>query len=399
MTDLFERFLDPPGKNAFFAEHFGKGYLHLAGDAGRSAEIMTLARLNELMSMTSVWTPETMKLVLDQQPVATADYCSRSPSLQGAGSSLRPDPDLVQAWIAKGASVILNDIDALSPGVRRMANELQAATGGRSQANLYFSMGQRKAFGPHFDVHEVFAVHCSGEKIWNIYEGREDAPINHPDFLPDAAERVKQAGKVVAQVRMTPGDLLYIPRGLYHDALASENGAIHIAFGVTLPKALDLLPMVWDAAVKNAWMRADLPRHMEPAVLKETLAKIGEAIAGSLNSAGARHVAAKAIESWPYAFKSYDLENLVAAEGVEQPSAEARYAVSKQVRVTQRDGRSYLSDGAQQVEIPADVALQVNFIMTRESVTEAALRAEFPGMSEAAVAELFRNMKSMRAIA
>src|SRR3546814_12960582 len=37
-------------------------------------------------------------------------------------------------------------------------------------------------------------------------------------------------------IRMQPGDLLYIPRGRYHDALASENGALHIAFGVTLPK-------------------------------------------------------------------------------------------------------------------------------------------------------------------
>src|SRR3546814_6384634 len=74
-------------------------------------------------------------------------------------------------------SVILNDIDALAPGVRQLANELQEATGGRSQANLYFSMSQRQAFGPHCDVHEVFAVHCNGEKVWNLYENREEAPV------------------------------------------------------------------------------------------------------------------------------------------------------------------------------------------------------------------------------
>ena len=395
MTDLFEQFLQPLGREAFFAEHFGQGYLHLPGEPGRTAGIMTLQRLNELLSMTSVWAPETLKVFLDQQPVAVADYCSRVPSLQGGGTSLRPDPDLVQSWIAKGASIILNDIDALAPGVRRLANELQTATGGRSQANLYFSMSQRKAFGPHCDVHEVFAVHCSGEKIWNLYEGREDTPINHADFQTDAAERVRRAGKLVEQVKMTPGDLLYIPRGVYHDALASENGAIHIAFGVTLPKPLDLLPIIWDAAFKTPWMRADLPRDMEPAALKEILAKMGEVIAGALNSAGARQAATTAIETWPYTFKSYDLENLVTAEAGD----EVRYAVSKRVKVTRHEGRPYLSDGSQQVEIPGDVAPQVSFIMARDSVTESALRAEFPEMSEAAVAELLRNMKSMRAIA
>src|SRR3546814_10732308 len=132
-------------------------------------------------------------------------------------------------------SVILNDIDALAPGVRQLANELQEATGGRSQANLYFSMSQRQAFGPHCDVHEVFAVHCNGEKVWNLYENREEAPVNHPSFQFGDAERERRAGKVAEQIRMQPGDLLYIPRGRYHDAMASEHGALHIPFGVTRP--------------------------------------------------------------------------------------------------------------------------------------------------------------------
>ncbi len=399
MTDYFDRILDPHDRESFFRQTFGKTHLHVSGGPARSAEIMTLQKLNELMSMTSVWAPETMKLYLDQQAIAVPDYCAQVPSLQGAGNSLRPDPDKVQSWIAKGASVILNDIDALAPGVRRLANDLQNATGGRSQANLYFSMSQRKAFGPHCDVHEVFALHCGGEKVWNIYEGRDEAPVHHPDFLPSDAERVKRAGRLVEQVEMKPGDLLYIPRGLYHDALASKNGAIHIAFGVTMPKALDLLPIIWDAAIKNPWMRADLPRGMGPSELKATLAKMGEAIASALNSEGARKVAASAIETWPYTFKSYDLENLVGNEPGRRDGAEIHYAVSKQVSVTERNGRPYLSDGKQQVEIPGDVARQVSFIMGRESVTASALRAEFPEMSEAAVAELFRNMKSMRVIA
>ncbi len=398
MSDLLDGFLDPLGREAFFGDVFGTTHRHFPGTPERTAAIMTLARLNELMSMTSVWTPETMKLYLDLQPVATADYCTRVPSMQGGGA-LRPDPDKVQDWIAKGASVILNDIDALAPGVRALANDLQSATGGRSQANLYFSMHQHKAFGPHCDVHEVFAVHCAGEKTWNIYEARDDAPVNHPAFKPSDEERARRAGKVVAQVEMKPGDLLYIPRGLYHDALASENGAIHIAFGVTLPKPLDLLPIIWDAAIQDPWMRSDLPRAMDAEALKQTLARMGETIAGALNSDGAREVAGKAIETWPYAFKGYGLEDLVAAEPATPAKEESGYRVSRQVKVTRHNGKPYLSDGKQQVEIPSDVAQQVSFIMTRERVTEAALQAEFPEMSEAAVAELFRNMKQMRVIA
>ena len=39
---------------------------------------------------------------------------------------------------------------------------------------------------------------------------------------------------MVEQVTLRPGDLLCIPRGQYHDALASQNGAIHVAFGLAL---------------------------------------------------------------------------------------------------------------------------------------------------------------------
>src|SRR3546814_13609929 len=74
------------------------------------------------------------------------------------------------------------------------SSDLQEATGGRSQANLHFSMSQRQAFGPHCDVHEVFAVHCNGEKVWNLYENREAAPVNHPSFQFGRSEE-RRVGK------------------------------------------------------------------------------------------------------------------------------------------------------------------------------------------------------------
>ena len=400
MTDLLESLLAPIDAETFFRDYFGKQHLHVKGTPERTAAIMTLTGLNALMSMTSVWSPQTMKLFVDRNPVPVPDYCARALAL--GGEALRPDPDLVQDWISKGASVILNDIDALAPGVRQLANELQKATGGRSQANLYFSMSQHQAFGPHCDVHEVFAVHCNGEKVWNIYENREDTPINHPSFQFGDAERERRAGQVVEQVCMQPGDLLYIPRGLYHDALASENGALHIAFGVTLPKALDLLGIIWEAAVQDPALRADLPHKADAATLGRVLEEIGEKVEAILSSKAALQSAANAVESWPYEFKSYDLQSRVKLPCAPAPQAIAEgdsYRVSKKVRMVQQNGRPILTDGTQHVEVPRDIATQVRFIMSRATVSAETLKTEFPEMSEAAVAELIQNMKAMRAIA
>ncbi|MEO3428075.1 cupin domain-containing protein [Pelagibius sp. CAU 1746] len=406
MTSLLDSLLAPVGSETFFRDYFGKKHLHVKGTPERSAAIMTLAGLNSLMSMTSVWSPQTLKLVMDRNPVPVPDYCTRTLALGGDGSALRPDPDLVQDWIGKGASVVLNDIDALAPGVRQFANELQEATGGRSQANVYFSMSQHQAFGPHCDVHEVFAVHCNGEKVWNIYENREDTPINHPSFQFGDSERERRAGEVAEKVLMQPGDLLYIPRGLYHDALASENGALHIAFGVTLPKPLDLLGIIWEAAVLDPELRADLPHKADDEALGKLLKKIGKKAEQILAGKAARQAAVKAVEDWPYEFKSYDLVNQVkipcapalARQTSQAAGAGESYRVSKTVRVVQQNGRPVLTDGKQHVEVPGDIASQVSFIMSRDTVSAAALKSQFPEMTEAAVAELIQNMKAMRAI-
>ena len=287
MSSLFETLLAPIDSETFFRDYFGRKHLHVPGAAERTADIMTLDRLNSLLSMTSIWTPGSMKLYLDQRAIGPSHYCVTTPTVDSS-SGQRPDPARVQEWIAKGATVILNDIGTLSDGARALTDDLQAATGGRSQANLYFSMNQHKAFGAHCDAHEVFAVHCSGEKTWNIYEGSDVNPINHPDFKPGNDERARRAGRVVDQVPMKPGDLLYIPRGRYHDALASENGAIHIAFGVTLPTSLDLMSIVWDAAVQDPEMRVDLRKDMSSQDIGAVLAGMGRVIGKALDSEAAQ---------------------------------------------------------------------------------------------------------------
>src|SRR3546814_15491681 len=118
MNTLFDSLLAPLDAETFFRDYFGKQHLHVKGSPERTSGIMTLAGLNALMSMTSVWSPQTLKLFVDRNPVPVPDYCALPLALGGDGTSLRPDPDLVQDWLGQGASIIPPDIDALAPGVR-----------------------------------------------------------------------------------------------------------------------------------------------------------------------------------------------------------------------------------------------------------------------------------------
>ena len=94
------------------------------------------------------------------------------------------------------------------------------------------------------------AVHVEGTKTWHVYEGRAKDPIAHPMFRSLTAEQHEKArGGKLMDVQMEPGDLLYLPRGQYHDALADEGGAVHIAFGVTYPIGVDVMSLLFERVI------------------------------------------------------------------------------------------------------------------------------------------------------
>jgi hypothetical protein len=215
--------------------------------------------LNRLLDMTAIWSSQSLQLALDCRMIPPELYCRRG--LDRAGRAIwQPQPSLVRAQLRQGASVLLNDIDTLSPGLRAVAGLLERALGAKVQINLYCSWRERQAFPSHFDSHDVFALQIAGEKRWTVYRGRFDQPIAHPSFKTLGQAYHDQAkGDVLACIDLRPGDLLYLPRGQYHDALATGAASIHLAVGATEPIGIDLIGLLFDDAVADPAFRRRLP--------------------------------------------------------------------------------------------------------------------------------------------
>lgn len=376
--------LAPYSARDFMKKNFGKSYIHIKGDAAKTAPVMTFDRMSELMSMTSIWTPASIMVVLDRKNILPEKYCSVAP---GSAGGLRPDPEKIQSWIRRGASIVLNDIDELSPEVKSIARTLEEATGGLTQANLYFSMRQRQAFGPHYDTHDVFALHCCGEKVWRIYEGRADGPINHPSFKKSGPEFEKMVGELAEEVTLRPGDLLYLPRGVYHDALASDNGAVHIAFGVNLPKYLDLLPILWEAAVHSSLMRSDLPSKPGSLALEKALESMGKELGKIVTGGGFRNAAEQMLAAYSPKRRDYDIGELTRAEPV--------YLVTSGITVKSANGKAMLHDGQQGVEVPSGLAPLISWIVERPEVTMSEFAAAFPAIDDNARRALIKRLSDL----
>ena len=256
--------LHPMSPEDFRADYLHKKPLHLPGSPEKFAAVLDWSDINRMLAM-DVWTQQTLQLHLDKNRVPPGAYCMNAAN-RDHQPILRPDADKVQALMAQGATLLLNEVETLAPGVLALVDMLQRDLGAKSSANLYFSRKERKGFDSHCDRHDVFAVQIYGTKRWNIYQGQLDRPIEHAMFqnVPQV-EYDRRKGAVEAEVEMNPGDLLYLPRGKFHDALTTGDVSVHLAVSSNEPLGLDWLTQLWNIAVRDPEFRTVLPQPEGPA--------------------------------------------------------------------------------------------------------------------------------------
>jgi ribosomal protein L16 Arg81 hydroxylase len=334
-------------------------------------------------------------MALDGALLPARDYCRPGLDHASGGASLQPDPARVTALLKDGASLLLNDIDTLNPGLAAAAHALEQALESRVQANLYCSSQQRQAFPSHFDTHDVYAVHVEGEKLWRIYEGRLDHPVSHPAFKGQPQSfHESSKGKIACEILLTPGDLLYIPRGTYHDAIAQSDGTVHVAFGATAVIGLDLISGLFERAVQDPLFRRDVPRRHAPG---------GEAAFDEHLLALARRLAELAADPRTASeFRAFQDAYRYARGGFDLSKAEFdnnHYRVTSGFSVVRRGNAWALRKGDKATAIPPGFDRAVAWIVAQSKFT----KAEFIGVSgdlgEDQGREVLRSLEEMGVIA
>ncbi|MDP3404850.1 MAG: cupin domain-containing protein [Brevundimonas sp.] len=253
----FSDLLDPVTPEAFTAEHRTRP-LHIpAGASGTKRAILDWTSFNALLSQTSIWTPSNLRLVRDGETVPAEHYCTLAHTQ--SGKVMRPCPARVEVQLATGASLVANDIQRLTPGIAALCDTLGETFAGLVGANAYCSFGGVQAFQTHYDLHDVFAIQTEGEKVWRLYANRADDPVDPPPHADPRAFFAATRGPLMQEVRMRPGDVLYLPRGWYHDALATEGASLHLTLSVTPLYGRILFSLLEQAAMQDHAFRAWLP--------------------------------------------------------------------------------------------------------------------------------------------
>lgn len=394
--------LAPLPVETFLAEHHDRQPLHLRGDPAKFASVLSWRQLNRLLDMTHVWSAHSLQLVLDGKPVPAEQYCARATGRDGTPVQ-QPEAARVQEWVGRGASLVLNDVDSLTPGLAAVSEALEGAGFGKAQANVYVSWQSHQAFHTHYDTHDVWAVQVEGEKFWNVWEGRAEAPIPHPVFRAQTQAHHDQAkGKLRARVHMRPGDLLYLPRGWYHDALAEAPNSVHVAYGVNAPLGMDLLNILVERVLYEAPFRQPLPRQDGSAAARFALTsragQLGQRLAELARDPKVMEVLERFVADYRYRRGGFDL---LAARGAAPmaagvPSAAAGEApafrvVAQGARPVRRGAEFVLKTQRGSLPLSPPEAEAAGWVLARPDVAEPELARAHPGVDAAGLIARLRE--------
>ncbi len=146
-----------------------------------------------------------IRLVTVGTPLDAAAYTSRR-RLGGRDFDDVIDPAKVAEQFAAGATVVAQSLHRTHSDVKRFVEQLADDIDHPIQANSYLTPPGAVGLAPHADRHDVFVIQLSGTKNWTL------------DGLGD--------------VRLAPGDTMYVPVGCRHSAASDESASLHLTIGV-----------------------------------------------------------------------------------------------------------------------------------------------------------------------
>lgn len=225
----------------FLREFYGRHPLHIpAVDPHRFDSLMTWGELERVLAMTGYWDDSRLRLVVDGRRLPPEQYCFPRSGADSEPRTWRPQPERVMHAIRHGAALVLNAVDGLVPAISEVAQELETQLAVRIQSNLYLSQRGHRGLPLHYDIHDVLALQVSGRKQWRLYANRA-----HPAVKPPPERELRTvAGQLAQQITLGPGDSLYLPAGVIHEAFAETDHSIHLTFAMKQVTPIDLASLI-----------------------------------------------------------------------------------------------------------------------------------------------------------
>jgi ribosomal protein L16 Arg81 hydroxylase len=239
MSSLFcslTKLLEPVTEQEFFRTYWDRQSVYIPRRTmAVYQDVLRMEDVDAFLSRGDIRYPA-LRMAKDGPTILPSSYSSILTFGSYASEGL-VDVERVRQLYASGASIILQMTRSSIPRLSLFANRLQGDLGFNVETTVYLTPRNAQGFTTHYDTHSVFVLQIEGRKRWRLYDFMRQLPTLSDTF--DTC--VEQPSPVRREVVLEPGDFLYVPRGLAHDAVTeSEGPSLHVSVGLFPPLWMDL---------------------------------------------------------------------------------------------------------------------------------------------------------------
>lgn len=206
-------------------------------------------------------------------------------------------------YLEHGATLVLNRAEDYCLIAKNLCNAIGKFSQQPTSSNIYINTqlkgnakitaSDQSAFGKHWDTHDVFIIQLMGEKRWQLFPPTLPLPLSHQTSqqLQHQAPTTPSADYVLHE-----GDILYIPRGWWHNVMPLNVDTLHLSVGTYAPTLTDYLLWALSTALPKipAARRGFLNQEETVSILKQVLESTTPELLSQKNLSGfTQHVQAR----------------------------------------------------------------------------------------------------------
>lgn len=180
-------------------------------------------------------------------------------------------------YLRDGATLVYNritnepKIDQISKQIANFANAHVVTSG-------YAAFSSKSSYMAHWDTRDVFAVQLIGRKRWILKAPNFELPL----YMQQTKnfKNIKEPEEVYMDVVLEAGDMLYVPRGWWHNPLPIGEETFHLAVGTFAPTGFEYINWLLKHTPNILGCRRNFSSFDED---KQTLKEISEDFSKILN--------------------------------------------------------------------------------------------------------------------
>ncbi len=214
----FDRIIAPVPVEEFLSDYYEKRVLVTDREQpDYYADLLSVETLDDFLAANWPFQPQVFAVDANRE-ISPEEYVQ---------ADNRIDMVRLHQLFDEGATITFRQMHNRLPELGQLCRAAEQMFNGPFQTNLYFTPAGAQGFKTHHDTHDVFVLQVSGAKMWRVYDPVVPLPLPGQNF-DDVKDRL---GPVTEEFLLNAGDLFYCPRGVPHDANATDEPSLHITFG------------------------------------------------------------------------------------------------------------------------------------------------------------------------